>query len=155
MKRCSKCQQLKGLSEFSYKNKEKGWLISYCRKCYGVYKKEHYLHNKEDYKKKRDMRRVKIKVANRANIVRYLLSHPCVDCGETDLRVLEFDHVAGKKVCSIGKMLTDTVLWSGILNEINKCVVRCANCHRKRTAKQFGWYKAVALLNNEAPSSRG
>ena len=32
-------------------------------------------------------------------------------------------------------------VWSVILEEIDKCVVRCLYCHRKRTATQFGWWK--------------
>jgi hypothetical protein len=31
--------------------------------------------------------------------------------------------------------------WTSILAEINKCEIRCANCHRRRTALQFGWPK--------------
>ena len=31
--------------------------------------------------------------------------------------------------------------WSSIEEEIAKCEVRCANCHRQRTALQFGWPK--------------
>jgi hypothetical protein len=32
--------------------------------------------------------------------------------------------------------------WSRVLLEIEKCDVRCANCHRRRTAQQYGWRKA-------------
>jgi hypothetical protein len=28
-----------------------------------------------------------------------------------------------------------------VKNEIEKCDVRCANCHRRKTAKDFNWYK--------------
>jgi len=31
--------------------------------------------------------------------------------------------------------------WKYILKEIEKCEVRCANCHRRRTAQQLGWHK--------------
>lgn len=31
--------------------------------------------------------------------------------------------------------------WNSIVEEIVNCGVRCANCHRRRTTIQFGWYK--------------
>ena len=37
----------------------------------------------------------------------------------------------------IGRM----VKWNLILEEIKKCEVRCANCHRIKTANQFGFEK--------------
>lgn len=60
----------------------------------------------------------------------YLQHHPCVDCGNSDIRVLEFDHVRRTKKENIANMLQREVAWNTILKEISKCDVRCANCHR-------------------------
>ena len=74
----------------------------------------------------------------------YLTQHACVDCGEKDVRTLEFDHNnPDEKTKNIAKMLSFS--WKAIQLEIAKCVVRCANCHKKRTAKQFHWYKHLFL----------
>jgi hypothetical protein len=57
----------------------------------------------------------------------------CVDCGNEDPDVLEFDHVFGTKMRHV------TGLVGGgrptLLREIAKCEVRCANCHTKRHKK--------------------
>src|SRR6266850_1310044 len=64
----------------------------------------------------------------------YMLSHPCVDCGEADLRCLDFDHVTGEKKFSFARVL-DTAI-STLEREAAKCEIRCANCHRKRHRKE-------------------
>lgn len=80
----------------------------------------------------------------RAYIWSYLTKHPCVDCGETDSIVLEFDHISSKNndIASLIRM--------GALEqakeEIKKCQVRCANCHRRITAIRAGWTKKFALV---------
>ena len=66
---------------------------------------------------------------------KYCEIHPCVDCGEKDIVVLEFDHVRGKKLFVIGSIRIDKP-WEAILTEVEKCDVRCANCHRRRHAKE-------------------
>ena len=72
--------------------------------------------------------------------VRYLVDffgeNPCADCGETDPVVLEFDHI-GAKTFNVGKGLHDRN-WQSVLDEIEKCEVVCANCHRRRTAIRGG-----------------
>jgi hypothetical protein len=61
-----------------------------------------------------------------------------VDCGETDPVVLEFDHVRGEKKGEIA-MMVRVDGWDKIVEEMAKCELRCANCHRRKTAKQLGW----------------
>ena len=69
----------------------------------------------------------------------YLLAHPCVDCGEQDPLVLEFDHRSGKRA-GISALMGDHATWPTVMGEIEKCDVRCANCHKQRTAQIAGHY---------------
>ncbi len=82
----------------------------------------------------------------RKDIVRflaeYLSSHPCIDCGESDIVVLDFDHITGIKTVNLAEVAGDGYSTKRIEEEIAKCVVRCANCHRRKTAKQRGWFRA-------------
>lgn len=58
----------------------------------------------------------------------------CVDCGINDPDVLEFDHRdPSQKSFTIGSSSGVGGTRERLLDEINKCDVRCANCHRKRT----------------------
>lgn len=59
-------------------------------------------------------------------------SKPCTDCEKTyPPYVMDFDHVRGEKSFNIsrGKCISKNKL----LEEIAKCDVVCANCHRERT----------------------
>lgn len=56
----------------------------------------------------------------------------CVDCGETNHIVLDFDHIKDKKY-NVSRMIHDGFSWKAIMKEIEKCEVVCANCHRIRT----------------------
>lgn len=143
MKLCIKCHRKKPLSEFSFKNKQKGILISYCKECNRAYQSNHYNQNRLDYRVKRKEWRTKFRAEIRKKIIEYLQVHSCVDCGETDYAVLEFDHVRGDKKSNIASLMCNDVSWSVIEEEIKKCAVRCANCHKRRTAKQLGWYKYI------------
>ncbi len=70
----------------------------------------------------------------------YYKKHPCVDCGENDPVVLDFDHRVGeKKLRNVSNMMHWSC-WDTIKKEIDKCDVRCANCHRRKTAKERNYY---------------
>ena len=56
----------------------------------------------------------------------------CVDCGETNHIVLDFDHLSNKKY-NVSRMIHDGFSWAAIKKEIAKCEVVCSNCHRIRT----------------------
>lgn len=56
----------------------------------------------------------------------------CIDCGETNHIVLDFDHLKDKKY-NVSRMIHDGFSWAAIKKEIAKCEVVCANCHRIRT----------------------
>ena len=93
-------------------------------------------------KQKKKRRDYKIK---RRNVVRnllfnYLKDNPCVDCGETNFILLQFDHIKGNKIANVSDMIQCGLAWGVILAEIDKCEVVCSNCHHLRTANQQSWY---------------
>jgi hypothetical protein len=65
-------------------------------------------------------------------IADHLKSAPCVDCGEADPAVLDFDHV-GMKRCGVVQLAYREASIASLEREIEECEVRCANCHRRRT----------------------
>jgi hypothetical protein len=83
-------------------------------------------------RERRKRRRARLR--NRLDNIAYLAAHPCVDCGEDDLRVLEYDHVRGEKRDDVGRLISTGAGVERIEAERAKCDVRCANCHREKSA---------------------
>jgi len=108
--------------------------------------KAHYENNKEYYAKKARVNAKAYEASIRKFLGEYLLLHPCVDCGNGDLRVLEFDHVRGVKLFSISDAVRRQLSQKKIEEEILKCDVRCANCHRIVTAERGGWHNSIMSL---------
>lgn len=67
----------------------------------------------------------------------YLKLTPCIDCGESNPVVLEFDHQRDKKF-GIGSAASRGGSLNTVIREVAKCEVRCANCHRMKTYKERG-----------------
>lgn len=106
-------------------------------------KKDQAAASKRHYEKNKDAIKARTKVRNKSqkhknkNFVSWVKSRSCcVDCGEGNPLVLDFDHVMGKKIMNISDMSRTCYSRETIMKEIDKCEVRCANCHRIVTAKR-------------------
>ena len=147
MKRCSKCKKEKEVEDFNFKFKSIGQRQLQCRECTRLLIKNHYNNNRQYYLIKSQKRNKLLRLEYHKYLLEYLLSHPCIDCGEKDVTVLEFDH-KGKipKIKAVSQLVRQQVSLVKIKEEVDKCEVRCANCHRRKTAKQFKWYKLTTPL---------
>jgi hypothetical protein len=72
----------------------------------------------------------------------YLSNKSCISCGESDPVVLEFNHIdPALKTNTICEMIRKGNSLATLTAEIEKCEILCANCHRRHTVKQFGYYR--------------
>jgi hypothetical protein len=141
MKRCGRCGQLKPVDDFAWRRKEKGQRHNYCRPCHADYHRAHYLTNRTRYIAQAATQKQALRLERTRYLIEYFKAHPCVDCGETDPVVLEFDHLRDKSFEITAKLIT--YRWQRILDEIEKCEVVCANCHRRRTAERRGALRMI------------
>ena len=95
--------------------------------------------NKEYYRRntKQEIKRVATRKAKlRDWLNEYRKSTSCSVCGESDPACLDFHHTNPKeKEFSLGDTKASGFSKKRLLNEIQKCVVVCANCHRKAHAR--------------------
>src|SRR5579883_2735517 len=148
MKKCGKCSEIKPFTEFYKSYTKRCGYGSYCKPCQHQHYKQRYEYRTKILKQEWQPFKDEYRDRNRHFITEYLKKHPCVDCGETDILVLEFDHVRGKKEGNVSAMVNCAFSLEAVQREVAKCEVRCANCHRRRTAEQFQW------LSKRAPKLR-
>jgi hypothetical protein len=114
-----------------------------CLDCRRAGIRAHYAANREYYKDKARTRQRVVILQTREWLLAYLSEHPCVDCGLTDVRVLEFDHRdVAEKVAAVAVLARAGYPLTRVMGEVEKCDVRCANCHRIRTHEQRDWWGA-------------
>lgn len=142
MKTCTKCKNDKDYSEFAKRSAARDGYASWCKLCFAENARVKYKDDPAERARK-TRNRARLIEANRKAMWNYLSTNPCVDCGNSDPRVLEFDHRdETTKVYTVAEMFGYS--WSRIMSEIEKCDVRCANCHRIRTQEQFGTWRFTA-----------
>jgi hypothetical protein len=139
-RRCPGCNRDLDTDQFAWKNMVKGIRQTWCKECLKEANKIHYINNSQVYKDRAAKRNERVRAENKRKLYGYPSTHPCVDCGQTDIRCLEFDHVHGEKSKDISRLL-QTLPWSAIEAEIAKCEVRCANCHRIKTLERGKWWR--------------
>lgn len=147
MKLCSKCGENKPESNFYIRDKRTGRLHAQCKQCYSQQRaksyRQHYQKYKATYRVNAQRRRQRLRDEFRKNMIAYADGKYCIDCGETDSVTFEFDHIdPATKSFNVSQAVRLGYSWEKVLEEIKKCQIVCANCHKRRSAKQFGWYKA-------------
>lgn len=153
-KQCDICKRRRKIKFFNKKASRKDGLQTSCQDCNRAASRKYYQENREKHARITMERSRRIKRENADRLYEYLATHPCVDCGESDPIVLEFDHVRGQKRAEISKLRHKGNSWAILEMEIQKCEVRCANCHKRKTAKErnfYAWrdksFKASKALN--------
>ena len=162
---CNRCKKIKSVSSFYKKNRSYGEsLQANCKPCHSAYQKEYYRRNsKAQLERMYKNRRIRKKQIHKF-LSDYFYAHTCVDCAkkkkkirallgnkvdkktidqvisvfDSDIRNLTFDHLytRGKKEHTIADMIRDIQPISRIQKELQKCVVRCHNCHDVITVKR-------------------
>ena len=124
-KRCVTCHLERSVTEFNRRAASPDGLQARCRSCARTwYVDNRHVHQQNTAQRTREVRR-----EYQRRLAAYFLDHPCVDCGETDVRCLEFDHEdPSLKVGNVARLLAYAVPWKRIEEEIAKCSVRCGRC---------------------------
>lgn len=144
--RCTKCLILQPKVNFHKKKNAKNGIRSVCKNCRSIDRANKYVDNKEkelaynrDYKKNNPEKRKKTSRESAAkNLASFRLflnktkDVPCFDCGvKYPPCAMDFDHInpsLKKFNISEAQCVRNEIL----LQEIEKCDIVCANCHRIR-----------------------
>jgi len=137
LKKCSKCGEWKEEKEFP-------WHItlvkrhSACSDCRKKYQADYYQRTKEIQLAYKSDRQADKREAARHYVFHYLQTHPCEHCGEADPYVLTFHHIKGLKKMNLSQMVNQGYSFDALQDEIDKCIVLCANCHMREEKKKRG-----------------
>ena len=142
-KRCGKCRRKKDIEEFAISRSKPDGRQSWCKPCKKKVDKAYYAKHGSRMRGQIKESKKKAQVRNQNYVLEFLRQHPCTDCGETDPIVLDFDHVRGEKLEHVSVMVQSGFSLEALKAEIKKCKIRCANCHRRRTARMNGNWKIL------------
>lgn len=127
LKLCAKCNIEKQLQDFRKDRSNNDGYRYECKVCSraqqnGVYAIKYgakaIIRNRARYKERADF------------VSEYKLAHPCKVCGEAEIACLDFHHLdPNEKEHLVSSMMGRNM--EKLVEEINKCVVLCSNCHRK------------------------
>lgn len=127
-KTCTICKHSKPLSEFNKKSSTKDGLQSKCCHCSRAMSRRHYKDNIEYYLDKNK----RLREEKRLWLEQLKEKLECRICGESEPCCLDFHHSdPDMKDFTVSQAASWGHSLDKIKAEIEKCVVVCANCHRK------------------------
>ncbi|MBS4102780.1 hypothetical protein [Tsukamurella paurometabola] len=135
-KRCPRCGETKPREAFNVSRGRPDGMQTACRLCQQSTANARYKLRSRKHQASVLLGQAGLRERNREYVDRWLATHPCVDCGEADRVCLEFDHVRGAKTKPVSELAAGSYSLARIQREIDKCEVRCCNCHRKITHRR-------------------
>ena len=154
LKKCYKCKKLLQTKKFNKNKTKKDKLQPSCKICQRKVAGTYYRKNKKRCIKIIGINKRKRALGNYIEIITKHLNVPCADCKKVyHPSSMVFDH----KIGSLKKEGVNFLVKSGyskkaIQEEIDKCEVRCQNCHHLKTSKDFNHWKEIAFLINDYSS---
>lgn len=127
MKTCSKCNQTLSVDMFYRASRSTDGRQSACKKCADVASKVSGTRNPEKYKQNR----VNYRTSLQAKLVAWRQEQGCQLCPEDDGTCLELHHPDPSTKEDDPSLIIRRYGWDAFLREASKCIVLCANCHRK------------------------
>lgn len=127
-KTCCDCDQQLPLDNFSFKDKARGKLQSRCKSCYNAYNRQYYAGGEKTKQKARTIANAK---SMRARYQDWKSTQSCKVCGEGAAECLDLHHINPAEKDDALQRIVSFGSWRRVEEEIAKCIVVCANCHRK------------------------
>ena len=147
-KYCKKCSKYLPSKAYNKKSCRKDGLQPHCKKCQSVYSKASYEKNSIDRVATNTSNKKRRAMFHYKRIINRYFAYGCTNCGNKNFKVLEFDHVRGKKKSARGtegvmSFVREGYSWKKIKKEIDKCVVLCRNCHKLKTYNEYNYWKGL------------
>lgn len=131
-KKCCMCQKVLLAECFKANKKRKDGLQSQCIECQRQYRREHYLKNREKYIDKSSKWRIEFRrwwKDYKSQFSCKAASLGLDPCNESHPACIDFHHLGDKEEAV--SVLVALCNKEKLLQEIEKCVPICSNCHRK------------------------
>lgn len=129
-KKCNLCKEEKPLSQFHKQTKAKDGVQGSCKICNNSSFRKYYAASPDNHKRNVSIRAKRMTRERRQKFKILKGRCSCPFCGESEPACLDFHHVKNK-ITNISTSLATNMSWEEILQEMEKCIVLCANCHRK------------------------
>lgn len=133
MKRCTKCGDEKTLDDFPWKSKTNNIKNNMCKVCYREYGNKYY----KQVDREKQINRATANVKKVVDQYRDWKSQQhCLVCGEDSPECLDLHHL-DPSVKDLNPSAAKFYGRKKLNEEIKKCVIVCANCHRKIHSKRI------------------
>lgn len=136
---CTKCKTEKSRQEFHKAKNNRNGLQSRCKVCNSNGVKDYYSFDIKDSKAKYKRRASNTVLLFSAKVALHKEFYGCLLCSQSDASCLDLHHLDPNTKDMPVSHLVRQKCWSKVEQEITKCIVLCANCHRRYHAGRFSF----------------